>query len=159
MSVATEFAPTVYIPSHYVPSTTAPRRAPGADDPGTGGARLATVTALHRPSPGSVAAPVRLTRRGVAVVAAAVALVCVGLVWLAWASAPASSPSSPGSAAGLAGADAAPVAVTVRSGDTLWSIATRVAPGRDPRAEVAQLQSLNHLHGVDLVVGQVLHTR
>jgi LysM repeat protein len=46
----------------------------------------------------------------------------------------------------------------VQSGDTLWSIASRVAPGRDPRDEVARLQRLNHLDGVDLAAGQVLRT-
>jgi LysM repeat protein len=49
--------------------------------------------------------------------------------------------------------------VTVRSGDTLWSIASRVAPGADPRAEVATLQRLNHLRGTALTPGQVLATR
>jgi LysM repeat protein len=50
-------------------------------------------------------------------------------------------------------------AVTVQSGDTLWSIATRVAPNADPRAEVAALQARNHLTGVDLTPGQVLRVR
>lgn len=42
---------------------------------------------------------------------------------------------------------------TVRPGDTLWSIALRVAPGRDPRPLIDQLIEDNHLHG-DLQVGQ-----
>jgi LysM repeat protein len=52
--------------------------------------------------------------------------------------------------------------VTVRPGDTLWSIAERVAPGTDPRAEVAELRRLNGLAGPDgvrLTPGQVLRTR
>ncbi len=156
MSVATEFAPTVYIPSHYVPSDTAtPGRAPSLphgipDTPPERPARLATVTTLHRPSPRSIATPVRLTRRGVAVMAAVVVLACIGLVWLAWRSAPASSSTSTA---------VVPATVTVRSGDTLWSIAGRVAPDRDTRAEVAELQRINHLGGVDLMAGQVLRTR
>jgi LysM repeat protein len=48
--------------------------------------------------------------------------------------------------------------VTVRAGDTLWSIATRLAPQRDPRAEVADLQRINSLRGGALVPGQVLRT-
>ncbi len=51
-----------------------------------------------------------------------------------------------------------PDTVTVQSGDTLWSIAGRIAPQRDASAEVADLQRLNHLSGVALVPGQVLRT-
>jgi nucleoid-associated protein YgaU len=41
-----------------------------------------------------------------------------------------------------------PRAVVVRPGDTLWDVAERYAPdGRDPRAYVAELVALNHLHG------------
>jgi LysM repeat protein len=70
------------------------------------------------------------------------------LAWVAWLSAPAAPvPATP------------PPRVTVQSGDTLWSIATAVAPNRDPRDEVATLQRLNHLDGVSLSVGQVLRTR
>jgi LysM repeat protein len=88
---------------------------------------------------------VRLTQRGVVVLALAVAALGAGLVWLARASAPSAGPTL-----------IAPHAVTVQSGDTLWSIATQVAPQRDPRAEIAGLQRRNHLTGVDLVPGQVL---
>jgi len=38
----------------------------------------------------------------------------------------------------------------------LWSIAARVAPGRDPRAVVDNLRSLNHLQSVALTPGQTL---
>jgi Tfp pilus assembly protein FimV len=43
----------------------------------------------------------------------------------------------------------------VRPGDTLWSIARQVAPGRDPRPVVDALVKANHLHG-DLQAGQEL---
>jgi hypothetical protein len=43
----------------------------------------------------------------------------------------------------------------VESGDTLWSIARRVAPGRDPRPVVDHLIEVNHLRG-GLQVGQEL---
>lgn len=132
MSVATQLAPTVYVPPPA-------RRHDG---------QLATVYVLHPPSPREVAAPVRLTRRGIGALAALVAACAAGLVWLAWLSAP-TVPERP----------AAPAVVTVQSGDTLWAIATRVAPGRDPQAEIAQLQRINHLSGVDLVPGQVLRVR
>lgn len=46
---------------------------------------------------------------------------------------------------------------TIRGGDTLWTIAERVAPSADPRAVVLQLQVLNGLApDVDLQPGQVL---
>lgn len=44
----------------------------------------------------------------------------------------------------------------VAPGDTLWSIAQRVAPGTDPRRTVVQLQRLNNLDGAAVSVGQVL---
>jgi LysM repeat protein len=44
----------------------------------------------------------------------------------------------------------------VREGDTLWSIATRAAAGRDPRLVVQRLSVANHLDGASIVPGQVL---
>ncbi len=131
MSVATEFAPVVFVPS----------RARQAQHPG------ATVIDLRPPSQQSIADPLRLTRRGVIVATLAVALLAVALVGLAWLSAPT-----------VRSTVRPPASVAVRTGDTLWSIATRVAPQRDPRAEVAELQRVNHLSGVDLIAGQVLLT-
>jgi Tfp pilus assembly protein FimV len=130
MSVATEFAPAVYIPERARPTT--------------GREPLASVSVLYPPSD---PAPVnwRLTRRGVVVLTAAVLALCAGLVWLAKLSAPPTLASPP-----------APHVVTVGPGDTLWSIATRVAPDTDPRAEVAALQQRNGLTGVALMPGQVL---
>jgi nucleoid-associated protein YgaU len=103
--------------------------------------RLATVVALHAPSE---APPLRLTRRGVVVLGCLVAVLAALLVGWAAASAPAPAKASH------------VTSVTVRAGDTLWAIATRVAPDRDPRAEVDALRRANHLDGVDLVPGQVL---
>jgi hypothetical protein len=57
-----------------------------------------------------------------------------------------------------AAAPAAPVvehSVIVTSGETLWSIAQREAPGRDPREVVDLLQRTNHLTGM-LRAGQRL---
>jgi Tfp pilus assembly protein FimV len=42
---------------------------------------------------------------------------------------------------------AARVTYVVRPGDTLWAIAQRTAPARDPREVVYQLVRDNHLHG------------
>ena len=127
------FAPVVHIPA----------RAHFDDRP------PAEVVALYRPSERSIAPPLRLTRRGVVALALAVAALAVVLLAVAALSAPGGSP-----ARGTAAAT-----VTVRPGDTLWAIAGRVAPQADPRAEVAHLQRLNGLSGVDLVVGQQLRLR
>jgi LysM repeat protein len=138
MSVATEFAPLVYIP----PPAREPRRP------------LADVVVLHPPGESSTQPGLRLTRRGAAVLAVLVAVVGVALVWVAALSAP--------SHAGGVGAGpkaAAPASVVVDPGDTLWSIATQIAPGTDPGREVARLQQLNHLAGVALAPGQVLRTQ
>ena len=47
------------------------------------------------------------------------------------------------------------VTYVVEPGDTLWSIARRVAPGRDPRPVVDALVEANDLHG-GLQAGQEL---
>jgi hypothetical protein len=44
---------------------------------------------------------------------------------------------------------------TVKPGDTLWSIARRLAPGRDPRPVIDKLIDDNHLTG-SLQAGQSL---
>ncbi|HEX9342697.1 MAG TPA: LysM peptidoglycan-binding domain-containing protein [Actinomycetota bacterium] len=44
---------------------------------------------------------------------------------------------------------------TVAPGDTLWSIANQIAPGRDPRPVIDRLQAANHLYG-SLQAGQTL---
>src|SRR5690349_7114814 len=72
MSAALKLAPTVFIP--------APARAGQQPD------RLASVSVLHAPSEAAPASW-RLTRRGVAVVTAAVLALGVALIWLARVSA------------------------------------------------------------------------
>jgi Tfp pilus assembly protein FimV len=44
----------------------------------------------------------------------------------------------------------------VRPGDSLWTIATTVAPDRDPRGVVLELEQANPGSGARLVPGQVL---
>lgn len=112
----------------------------------------ASVAVLLAPEP--EAAPVRLTRRGIVVLALLVAAVGATLVWIAALSAP-----SPAASGGSAPAGPVPAVVTVEAGDTLWSIAGRVAPGTDPRAEVEHLRQLNDLSGVALEPGQQLRVR
>ncbi len=48
------------------------------------------------------------------------------------------------------------VDVTVGPGDTLWGIAGEVAPDRDPRAVIAEIEELNGLTSAALRVGVVL---
>lgn len=166
MSVATESAPLVGIPARarlradqHAPWRRGPQYfgwaadlAPSVEE--SDGCRYperrATVTVLRRPSARAVAAPVRLTRRGVVVLGVAVAVLASAMIGVAWLSAP-------GSASGSVSAPAT-ATVTVRSGDSLWSIAQRIAPAVDPRAEVATLQQVNHIGGSALLPGQVLRT-
>ncbi|MEO8476629.1 MAG: LysM peptidoglycan-binding domain-containing protein [Actinomycetota bacterium] len=57
------------------------------------------------------------------------------------------------------GADLSPVAnvtYVVRDGDTIWSIATVVAHGRDPRAIVDAIEVENGVDADDLVSGMAL---
>ena len=46
--------------------------------------------------------------------------------------------------------------VYVAPGDTLWSIATKYAPDRDPQQEITDIQNLNALSSSNVVPGQRL---
>jgi len=94
----------------------------------------------------------RLTRRGRLVTAAATlliaALALVGVV----SRAPGLRETAPVPAS-------APAQVVVAPGETLWSIAERIAPDRDPRTVVAGIQRLNDLPTADVRAGQTLRLR
>jgi len=45
--------------------------------------------------------------------------------------------------------------VQVESGDTLWTIASRAAPGQDPRDLIDRIEELNSLHGSLRVGSQI----
>jgi hypothetical protein len=94
--------------------------------------------ARARPRPGRPG-ELRLTRRGRLVVLAAFLLGALAVVLF----------SLSGSATGSAerGAPVPVQVVQVEAGDTLWSIATRVAPGEDPRDVVDEIQDLNNIDG------------
>jgi LysM domain len=49
-----------------------------------------------------------------------------------------------------------PRTVVVGTGDTLWSIAERIAPQADPRDVVANLERANHLSGATVQAGERL---
>ena len=114
-----------------------------------------TPSAVIAPRPrGAAYSPVRLTRRGralviglIVAVAAAVAL----LIALAAAGgAQAASHGQPGG--GYQGMHE----VVVRPGQTLWSIASRAEPGADPRVVVQQIMSANAMTSTAISAGQLL---
>jgi LysM domain len=92
--------------------------------------------------------PVRLTTRGrVVVVAILVAPLLLMLSLLFRSQVDASSePTAPRSY---------PV-IVVQPGDTLWTIAGRAAPDRDPRAVIHQIREINGLSGASIQAGQRL---
>jgi LysM repeat protein len=91
-------------------------------------------------------APMRLTRRGRAVV--------LGF-FLLMASLASAVLFTTASRASDPEAGPAPT-VVVQPHDTLWAIATRVSPRRDPYAAIADIQRLNHLDGYVVQPGQTL---
>lgn len=93
----------------------------------------------------------RLTRRGrrvLAALAATPAIITLGFAILSGGAALASGE-------GGAGADEF-ATVTVAPGDTLWSIATDVAPDVDPRDVINDIARLNALDSAELSVGTSL---
>jgi LysM repeat protein len=96
-------------------------------------------TAYRRP-------PLRLTRRGRAVVLGFFIVLAsiASAILLATASRAERPPAGP-----------AP-SVVVQPDDTLWSIATRTAPRRDPYAAVAEIKKINGLDGYVVHPGQTL---
>ncbi len=99
------------------------------------------------------AQPPRLTRRGRQVRALLLAGVAAAVLVLL---APAVARAVGNLGSGTPLPASAPASVVVRPGDSLWSIATRIGPGHDPRAVVAYLSEHNHLHGATLYAGQRL---
>jgi LysM repeat protein len=49
------------------------------------------------------------------------------------------------------------ISYTVGRGDTLWTIANKLEPGKDRREVVYDLIQANHLGSPTIVPGQVLH--
>lgn len=150
--------PLVTLPDHARP------RGPGGPDSRRGDDVLAR-PGRARPAPRARALPdraTRLRRRRLALLVAVVVLaglvlaavrVTAALVDIGGSSGPEPIATEPGAA----GPGAAPVAgetYIVQPGDTLWSIATEVAPDEDPRVVVDALRAANG--GPDLEVGERL---
>ena len=93
--------------------------------------------------------PLRLTRRGRALLVLMIALLLLVAFSLG---------QQATQAADVAGnAGSAPLEqTTVQPGESLWSVAQRIAPDNDPREVVAQIQRLNDLDSAQLQVGQQL---
>jgi LysM domain len=95
--------------------------------------------------------PLRLTRRGRVVVAVAAALLLAALSLVIAASAQATNHPVPSRAA-----QQSLVRVTVRPGQSLWSVAENADPGADTRAVIQQIVVLNGLTGDVVTAGQRL---
>ena len=106
-----------------------------------------------RPQPARgqpVTVPLRLTRRGRVVIAVAAALLVAALSLVIAASAQATNhPQSSRGAQHL-------IQVTVRPGQSLWSVAENADPGADTRAVIQQIVELNGLTGDIVTAGQRL---
>jgi hypothetical protein len=109
-------------------------------------ATSATSTAMiGRPRP----APLRITKRGRAVVTllAAIPLVAGALVFAV---------NGGMATATQTGSSATFEHVTVASGQSLWQLAAALAPSADPREVVSDIVHLNQLDGADVQPGQRL---
>jgi LysM domain len=95
--------------------------------------------------------PLRLTRRGRVVVAVATALLLAVLSLVIAASAQATSHPAPSGTA-----QRSLVQVTVRPGQSLWSVAENADPNADTRVVVQQIIELNGLTGNLVFAGQRL---
>jgi hypothetical protein len=90
---------------------------------------------------------IRLTRRGrLALLVAAVLCMLLGF----------SLGDTLSFTAGTTSPPPASRSIVVQPGQTLWGIATQVAPHADPRATVQQIIVLNHLPSTGLEAGQLL---
>jgi LysM repeat protein len=102
-----------------------------------------------RSQPASV--PLRLTRRGRIVVAVAAALLLAALSLVIAESAQATNHPVPSGAAQRSVAQ-----VTVRPGQSLWSVAENADPGADTRVVIQQIVELNGLTGDTVFAGEHL---
>jgi hypothetical protein len=146
-------APTATAPGHAAPPEPADdpaiRPGPAHGQTAAGPARGQTAAG---PARGQTAAmPLRLTRRGRVVVAVAAALLLAVLSLVIAASAQATNHPLPSRMA-----QQHLTQVTVRPGQSLWSVAENADPGADTRAVVQQIVELNGLTGDVVFAGQRL---
>ena len=91
----------------------------------------------------------RITRRGRRVVGTAVALGAAGIV-------AAGLLLGPGAVASDQAADVSFAQVTVEGGESLWQVASEIAPTKDPRDVVSDIVRLNALGSAEVSAGQSL---
>ena len=119
---------------------------------GGGASLLPRVERAARPSAGT-----RLTRRGRVVVVLGLLALLLAAFSVGQARSDASTTSTSGAASTPVQTTAQnAVQTTVHQGDTLWSVARRIAPDNDPREVVVQIRRLNEMTGSTLQVGQQL---
>jgi len=118
-----------------------------------GSARPARATATA-PRAAATKPQVRLTRRGRLVGAAALVLAVAAL--LLGAMAVLLGPMATPAAAGAAASHPAAATYVVQPGQTLWAIATAIAPNADPRETITTLREANNLTTSDVYAGQRL---
>ena len=94
-------------------------------------------------------APLRLTRRG-RVVATGVSALVIGVLSVALATAAQATHAKPGSV------DKYLARLTVRPGESLWTVAEARDPDADTRLVIQQIQQLNSLSGDVVQPGEVL---
>src|SRR6516165_1524697 len=143
--------------AQVIPAATVPDRAMLAEPLPVPAARpqpprsQAKAARPHAARPQSASAPLRLTLRGRVVVAVATALLLAVLSLVIAASAQATSHPLPSRVA-----QQHLTQVTVRPGQSLWSVAENADPGADTRAVVQQIVELNGLTGDVVFAGQRL---
>jgi LysM domain len=108
-------------------------------------------TARRTPATQPTTSPLRLTRRGRVVVAGLAVLLVSALSLLVAGAAQATSHAAPASSAGHSLTQ-----VTVRPGQSLWSVAESADPGADTRLVIQRILQLNALHGDTVFAGERL---
>ncbi len=116
---------------------------------GGGASLLPRVERAARPS-----AATRLTRRGRVVVVLGLLVLLLAAFSVGQARSDASTSDATSAPVQTTAQNA--VQTTVHKGDTLWSVARRIAPDNDPRQVVVQIRRLNEMTGSTLQVGQQL---
>ena len=91
-------------------------------------------------------APLRLTRRGRVVLLTFFVLLASLASAVLWTTASRADEPPIGP----------PPTVVVQPDDTMWSLARRVAPGRNPQIVVAEMYRLNGMHDYSIYAGDIL---
>jgi hypothetical protein len=99
--------------------------------------------------------PVRLTRRGRVVLLTGLCLL-LGVLVVAALRIPASQAADPAGPGSVSGPGGGPPVAVVQPGDTLWSVAARHLPSRDPYGVIEEIRRLNDLSGHIIHPGQEL---